>query len=135
MALEGWKGGVHCSMEQRGRENRGRKGLLTERGQEMEHWVAGARWLPVRGLAGEGEGIAREAERSQRQRRSGWPRARAEEKFFKKTEYGRTGQSTVPVRCTPDSAQENRFEARGCRCTGHCTVQCLVHTGLSGVPR
>jgi hypothetical protein len=29
---------------------------------------------------------------------SGWRR------FFK-TQYGRTGQSTVPVRCTPDRAQ------------------------------
>jgi hypothetical protein len=30
-------------------------------------------------------------------------------KVFLKTGYGRTGQSTVPVRCTPDSAQENGF--------------------------
>jgi hypothetical protein len=35
----------------------------------------------------------------------------------------------------PDSAQENWILARGCRCTGHCTVQCPVHTGLSGEPR
>jgi hypothetical protein len=28
-------------------------------------------------------------------------------KVFLKTEYRRTGQSTVHVRCTPDSAQEN----------------------------
>jgi hypothetical protein len=70
---------------------------------------------------------------------SGWRR------FFK-TRYGRTGQSTVPVRCIPDSAQylsgeppdnaqENGICARGCRCTEHCTVQCPVHTGLSGYPR
>jgi hypothetical protein len=33
---------------------------------------------------------------------SGSARARGR---FLKTRYGRTGQSTVPVRCTPDSAQ------------------------------
>jgi hypothetical protein len=44
--------------------------------------------------------------------RGGWQRRRSEpglgsgrEEFFLKTEYGHTGQSTVPVRCTPDSAQ------------------------------
>jgi hypothetical protein len=56
------------------------------------------------------------------------------EAFFK-MRYRHTGQSTVPIRCTPDSAQEREFlRARG-RCTGQCTVQCLVHTGLSGDPR
>jgi hypothetical protein len=38
-------------------------------------------------------------------RKWAWPRAWAEKNFLK-TEYGRTGQSTVPVRCTPDSAQK-----------------------------
>jgi hypothetical protein len=33
-----------------------------------------------------------------------WPRARVGEAFLK-TDYERTRQSTVPVRCTPDSAQ------------------------------
>jgi heterodisulfide reductase subunit C len=59
---------------------------------------------------------------------SGW-------RSFFKTRYGRTGQSTVPVRCTPDSAQEKEV-LRACgRCTGQCTVQCPVHTELSGEPR
>ena len=41
-----------------------------------------------------------------REQRSGECRPRArEEKGFLKTGYGRTGQSTVHVRCTPDSAQ------------------------------
>jgi hypothetical protein len=54
---------------------------------------------------------------------------------FFKTRYGRIGQSTVPVWCTPDNAQEKEFlRARG-RCTEQCTVQCPVHTGLSGEPR
>jgi hypothetical protein len=38
------------------------------------------------------------------ERRNARPRAR-EGKDFLKTGYGCTGQSTVPVRCTPDSAQ------------------------------
>jgi hypothetical protein len=83
---------------------------------------AGERKLP----AGQREGLARE--NREPLARSGW-------RPFFKTRYGRTGQSTVPVRCTPDSAQENGFLARGCQCTGHCTVQCPVHTGLSGEPR
>jgi hypothetical protein len=89
-------------------------------------------------IAGEEEVVAGEGSNSQRiesieEKRasgsvSGW-------RPFFKTRYGRTGQSTVPVRCTPDSAQEKGILARGCRCTGHCTVQCPVHTGLSGEPR
>jgi hypothetical protein len=54
---------------------------------------------------------------------------------FLKTSYGRTEQSTVPVRCAPNSAQEKGICACGCRCTGQCTVQCPVHAGLSGEPR
>jgi hypothetical protein len=72
--------------------------------------------------------------REKRGKKETLARARARGLFFK-TRYGRTGQSTVPVRCTPDSAQENGICTRGCRCTGHCTVQCPVHTGLSGDPR
>jgi hypothetical protein len=95
------------------------------------------RWPPV--VAGEGMSPAGSGNR-QRERARWWEkseplaRMRAGGLFFK-MRYGRTGQSTVPVRCTPDSAQENRFIARDCRCTGHCTVQCPVHTGLSGEPR
>jgi hypothetical protein len=37
-------------------------------------------------------------------------------RIFLKTSYGRTGQSTVPVRCTPDSAQ----------CSVRCTPDCPV---------
>jgi hypothetical protein len=91
--------------------------------------------------------IARDREREAENREvesAGLGRERG--KVFLKTGYGRTGQSTVPVRCTPDSAQklsgqppdsaqENGVSARGSRCTGHCTVQCPVHTGLSGEPR
>jgi hypothetical protein len=113
-------------------EQRGRKGLLTEQGQEMEHWVARARWSPVRGGCRQGSGNRQRGK--EELRKCSLPRARAG-KGFLKTEYGRTGQSTVPVRCTPDSAQEMEFlRARG-RCTGQCTVQCPVHTGLSGESR
>jgi hypothetical protein len=59
-------------------------------------------------VAGERTSPARERESPERQREAtdretAWPRAR-EGKEFLKTEYGRTGQSTVPIRCTPDSA-------------------------------
>jgi hypothetical protein len=33
------------------------------------------------------------------------------------------------------TAHRKKDLARGCRCTGHSTVQCPVHTGLSGEPR
>jgi hypothetical protein len=42
-------------------------------------------------------------------------------KIFLKTLHGRTRQSTVPVRCTPDSAEQERIRAPS-RCTGQCTV-------------
>jgi hypothetical protein len=51
---------------------------------------------------------------------------------FFKMHYGRTGQSTVPVRCTPDSAQEKEVLARAAgapdsaQCSVRCTPDCLV---------
>jgi hypothetical protein len=69
--------------------------------------VAGEQWTSVREIAGERvdrrRGSKRREQRAQRKKRasgsvSGW-------RPFFKTRYGRTGQSTVPVRCTPDSAQ------------------------------
>jgi hypothetical protein len=56
-------------------------------------------------VAGGGEGDARETERSTGggEEWSLWL-GLGLEAFFK-TRYGRTGQSTVHVRCTPDSAQ------------------------------
>jgi hypothetical protein len=61
----------------------------------------------VREIAGDGEespetereGAGREKKRASGSV-SGW-------RPFFKTRYGHTGQSTVPVRCTPDSAQKN----------------------------
>ena len=56
-------------------------------------------------IAGGGVGVARSRERAVRQR-AVVPLARfCGLEAFLKTRYGRTGQSTVPVRCTPDSAQ------------------------------
>jgi hypothetical protein len=114
--------------------DRGREVLLTEegrrgaRGRRSTVGDGGRRWWEI---AGGGEGVARETEKTAGEM-SLWL-GLGLEAFFK-TRYGRTGQSTVPVRCTPDSAQGKGFLARGCRCTGHCTVQCPVHTGLSGEP-
>jgi hypothetical protein len=45
----------------------------------------------------------------------------------------RTAHSSCPV--NHRTAHRKMDLARGCRCTGHCTVQCPVHTGLSGEPR
>jgi hypothetical protein len=59
-------------------------------------------------VAGEGRSPAGERESPERQRESAGnePLARSQAGgLFFKTRYGRTGQSTVPVRCTPDSAQ------------------------------
>jgi hypothetical protein len=79
-------------------------------------------------VAGEGV-IARDRERGREQsRETAWPRAR-EGKEFLKTEYGRTGQSTVPVRCTPDSAQEKEELARA------RPVHRTVHSVVSGAHR
>jgi hypothetical protein len=115
--IEGRRGGKCCSPE---REGEG-------------HEVAGE--SPVGGGRRRREGDARETERSTGGGVNGASGSVSGWRPFFKTRYGRTGQSTVPVRCTPDSAQEIGFLARGCRCTGHCTVQRPVHTGLSGEPR
>jgi hypothetical protein len=143
---KGGNGGVH-SQENRERERRqSKRGGCSPRGEE--HWrgrqriAAGEGRSPVRGGSPERGSSCREL-RAQREK-SLWLGLGLEAVF--KTRYGHTGQSTVPVRCTPDSAQylsgepldsaqEKGYLARGCRCTGHCTVQCPVHTGLSGEPR
>jgi hypothetical protein len=102
-AKGGGKGSL-CSPEQRGRRTR----LLTEEGrrgaQGRRSTVGdgGHRWSEI---AGGGVGVA-----SGTERKAGggeWEplaRSRAGGLFFK-TRYGCTGQSIVPVRCTPDSAQ------------------------------
>jgi hypothetical protein len=115
-------------------ENRGGKGAAHREKGRAVHKVAGGS-PPGRGERRRGRKSPDREQRLGREEQKGaWPRARAGKDFLK-TEYGRTGQSTVPVRCTPNSAQESGILARSCRCTGHCTVQCLVHTGLSGEPR
>jgi hypothetical protein len=81
-------------------------------------------------VAGEEE-IARDRERGREQREVTAGLGRERGKVFLKTGYGHTGQSTVPVRCTPDSAQEKVILMRGCRCTGHCTVQCTPDCPVS----
>jgi hypothetical protein len=95
---------LHC-LRQRTRE-KGIEGeesgvLLTERGS-LAQGAGGS--PPGREVAGDG-GKAPETERGcSRGEEMSLGSARAEKSFLK-TEYGRTGQSTVPVRCTPDSAQ------------------------------
>jgi hypothetical protein len=89
-------------------------------------WSATARW------SHHGRKRAPESRELREEKASG---AGSGRKSFLKTLHGRTKQSTVPVRCTPDSAQKKRRSVRANRCTGQCTVQCLVHTGLSGEPQ
>jgi hypothetical protein len=74
--------------------------------QRKEETTLGCRRI----AAEEGRSPAREETAKDRERQwpergnRAWSRARAGKDFLK-TEYGRTGQSTVPVRCTPDSLQ------------------------------
>jgi hypothetical protein len=66
----------------------------------LEH---GGRW---RGEdAGDGEETARAQRQKLRTQHKLPSLGREQGKGFLKIEYGRTGQSTVPVWCTPDSAQ------------------------------
>jgi hypothetical protein len=124
-----------CSnREQRGSRDRGKICSPREKKRAQAHDCRS------REVAGGGDRRRRGGDARDREQRvlgkrvSLWLGSAGWRPFFK-TRHGRTGQSTVPVRCTPDSAQENWILARGCRCTGHCTVQCPVHTGLSGEPR
>jgi hypothetical protein len=92
------------------REGRQRGEVLTreERGAQPRKIPGGS---PEHGgrRRGEDAGDGVETARAQRQK----PRTekkvpglgREQGKGFLKTEYGHTGQSTMPVRCTPDSAQ------------------------------
>jgi hypothetical protein len=103
----GKRGGMECSLSHRQRagekEIEGEKCCSPSEGEDKpRHTIAGE--SPVGGRS-----PAEERETPERQRETegvSLPRARAG-KGFLKTEYGRTGQSTVPVRCTPDSAQKN----------------------------
>jgi hypothetical protein len=126
-----------CSPEQRERRTKG-DGLLTEegrrgtRGRRSPIGDGGRRW---REIAGGGEGVARETERTAGGGVSE-PLARSRAGgLFLKRDMGAPDSLQCLSGEPPDSAQENRFIARGCRCTGHCTVQCPMHTGLSGEPR
>jgi hypothetical protein len=98
-------GVLHCRDRQRERKGKREQRMLTREGRREARGrrrVGGRR----RGEdAGDGEGTARAQRPGQRtdEMKPGLGRERG--KNFLKTEYGSTGQSTVPVRCTPDSAQ------------------------------
>jgi hypothetical protein len=76
--------------------------------EEPRHTIAGARWSPVDGEGRSPVGAGNRQRQRRRQSALAGKRClwlgRAGGLFFK-TRYGRTGQSTVHVRCTPDSAQ------------------------------
>jgi hypothetical protein len=99
---KGVERGAYCRDRQRGKRE---QMMFTREGRE-------ARALEVAGEITAGEGgvagaqrVSPETERGSGQRGNrAWPRARAGERFSKNRIW-RTGQSTVHVRCTPDSAQ------------------------------
>jgi hypothetical protein len=95
----------HCleKMKREGERDRGSspEGVGEEqRGADpsMEHLTGGRRWRGGRERSSEIQRTERAAEKEL----PGLGLGRG--KVFLKTHYGRTRQSTVPVRCTPDSA-------------------------------
>jgi hypothetical protein len=123
----------------RERERRRGESPGTERGRR------GAR--PPATVVGEGEEERRiawnreEPGQAARRGKGSLASGAGKERFFKnrlwahQTVYSacpvHTGQHTVAVRWSSTIADL----CAPSRCTGHCTVQCPVHTGLSGEPR
>jgi hypothetical protein len=99
-----WNWRALLPLKQREREGE-KQGLLTR--DEGKRGTLGRRRIAAgEEIAGEEVWIAREMESSWEQRGMEASGSGASwGPFFLKTRYGRTGQSTVPVRCTPDSAQ------------------------------
>ena len=102
------KGGAQPK-RQRDRETGEKTNLLTEGEEELgevagrspEMEAAGERWTS----AGAGKSPETEVETERGQEKNASGPARSGWRQFFKTRDGHTGQSTVPVRCTPDSAQ------------------------------
>jgi hypothetical protein len=85
-------------------QQRGEELTESERSQAQALEVARAR--PETVDAGEMQrGVARRAKRQRAEREKGASSSVSGWRSFFKTRYGRTGQSIVPVRCTPDSSQ------------------------------
>jgi hypothetical protein len=87
----------------------------------------------VRRIAEEGFGSPESRQTDSRTEKKFLASGAGRGKDFLKTGYGRTGQSTVPVRCTPDSAQEKMRSARAAvgapdiaQCIVLCTPDCPV---------
>jgi hypothetical protein len=121
--------GVSSTQTPEGFEKRGERGEVLTREEEAEK--QGLRGSPEHGRRR--GGVVADEERAPR---SLIERTRAKKKCpglgrgrrkdYLKTDYGRTRQSTVPVRCTQDSAHQNvDLRTRGW-CTGQCTPDCPV---------
>jgi hypothetical protein len=99
----GGEASLNCETERK----KGEKDLeLLTRGERRpsRSTTTGARPPARRNVAGEVESPERwRADRNREKKDSGLGLGQGE--IFLKTSYGRTGQSTVSVRCTPDSAQ------------------------------
>jgi hypothetical protein len=128
----GTRGGKEFT-DQRNREREGRQmqrgaGMLTRGGQGMEHWVAGARWSPVRGGRRRGRGNRQRGSEPERGEAE-WPLARARAGgLFLKRDMGapdslqclsgahRTTHSSYPV--NHRTAHMRRSSCARGRCTG-----------------
>ena len=104
MALKGWNR-LYRAVKEREREREGEKqGLLTR--EEGKRGTLGRRRIAAgEEIAGEGAKPPERAERAREWRSSVASGSGAGWRPFFKMQHGRTGQFTVPVRCTPDSAQ------------------------------
>jgi hypothetical protein len=89
--------------ENRERQRKGSRGGSPERRAGLKLWVAGGS-PEARVVAGERADRQRSREAIAEKKRQSMASGSGREKVLK-TNYGRTGQTTVPVRCTPDSTQ------------------------------
>jgi hypothetical protein len=78
--------------------------LLTRGEPRPSRSLVAGRSPPTREIAGEVIGLPEGREPESREGNESLGLGLGLEAFFK-THYGRTGQSTVPVRCTPDRAR------------------------------
>jgi hypothetical protein len=110
-----------------------REGDAHQRGKGRSTWSSPVKRSPERGGRRRGSGNRQRQRDRQRAERKQAGLGREQGKGFLKTSYGHTGQSTVPVRCTPDSAQEREIErvTAGAPDIAQCSVRCTSDCPVS----